>query len=417
MCGISIFHGSREINNAISPWCVFSPGVPIISTSLIHPALRVLVLPSWYFASGSREITGRNFHRHALALRQHDIDARIFNGDFSGTVPLKKIISNSIEDGVPTYRVSRWHVPKLNKLLTNSWVKKYSNALLKYFNDQGKPDIIHAQSYMAGMVAAEVKSKSGIPFIYTEHLSNFLNGTIPARHHAGISKMAADADLITCVSPGLKEIVSAFTNSPIEVVPNFFSASVFYAEPQSQKPHPFTWITVGDPARTKGLDLIIEAFGIIRQKNSLTEMKLIITDDVKEKNECMKLASQYGVGDQIEWTGLISQQALAEKFRASHAFISGSRVETFGTAIVEAQACGLPVVAARTAGAQYIITDPGQGILVNPDSAGYLANGMQEMVENYGRYDRQKISLPANERFEESKVMQQWIEIYRKFAS
>jgi glycosyltransferase involved in cell wall biosynthesis len=378
--------------------------------------LRVLVLPSWYFPSGSGDLTGRNFHRHALALRQHGVDARIFYGDFSLTAFSKKNILKVTEDGVPTYRISRWHLPRLHQFIIRSWIRKYGDALREYFMDQGKPDVIHAQSYLAACIAQEVKSKNGIPFIYTEHLSNFLNGSIPARHHRAISKMASQADIITCVSTGLKEKVAAFTSKPIEVVPNFFSASVFYPGPLSQKPLPFTWITVGDPARTKGVDLIIAAFAILQKKTSDPDMKLIITDAVTEEKEMRKLASQYGVADQIEWTGLISQRELAEKFRSSHAYVSVSRVETFGTAIIEAQACGLPVVATKTAGAQYILADPPQGILVEPENTGDLVRGMMEMRENYTRYDQQKISRLTKEKFEESRVLQQWMEIYRKFA-
>ena len=213
--------------------------------------MHVLTIPSWYFPADSSNIGGRNFHCLARDLRVEGIDARIYYGHYSISAPIIKKSSYTLEDGVPTCRVSHWYPPKVNALLLVAWVNKYIRGLQDYIRQQGPPDLIHAHSYLASFVASAIKKKMGIPYVYTEHLSGFLLDSIPGLHQKFILQNIKEADIITCVSPGLKSKLQTFTTSYIHVVPNYYDPKIFYADPQVRKNEKFTWVTIGEPMYTR----------------------------------------------------------------------------------------------------------------------------------------------------------------------
>jgi glycosyltransferase involved in cell wall biosynthesis len=357
------------------------------------------------------------FHQYAKALRKRGIDARIFFADFNPDSPFKKAEVNfSDEESVPTWRMYQWFPPKFHSILINLWIKKYVRAIQAYIEKEGKPDLIHAQSYLSGIIASALFEKSAIPFIITERLSSFVTGQIPVRYKSLIKKSFDEASQVTCVSPGLKKYLQLHTSKIIEVVPNFFDPSVFYHDPSIPKNETFTWVSVGEPSKTKGLDTLMHAFGKVRKKIPSEKMQLIMIDEIREKEDLIRIARQYQVEDEIIWTGLISQPEIADILRRSHALVSASRVETFGKSILEAQACGLPVLATKTDGARYILSNAEQGILISNNDVDSLANGLQEMLMNYRNYSAEKIITSVN-KFKEEVVIAQWLDIYNKVAS
>lgn len=379
--------------------------------------MRVLIIPSWYFPHGSDEIGGRMFHELAIGLKEQGIDVHILFADFSRHAPFNKQININYEQGILTWRVSHFFPPKLTSLLIQSWIRKYVRALVKYIEAEGRPDLVHAQSYLAGMVCAELHRKSKIPFIITERVSTFITGRVPKRYESFIRDSFNKASGITCVSPGLKSYLLNYTNKPIEVIPNFYDPSVFYRDTGIQKFKKFTWLSVGEPAYVKGLDLLLNAYAKVRQKFHDVEMELILIDRIRGQKELVELSRQLGIDNQISWRGLISHTEVAGIMRQSHVLVSASRTETFGKSILEAQACGLPVVATKTDGASFILNSSEQGILVALNDVDALAKEMEEMCKEHSSYHSGAIVASVKSRFRKDVVMEKWKNYYSKILA
>ncbi len=379
--------------------------------------MRVLIIPSWYFPQGSNEIGGRMFHQLAVGLKEKGIDARILFAEFSLNGPLTKEITVSKESGIPTRRISQWFPPKASSLLLKMWIRKYVAAVMQYIKKEGKPDILHAQSYMAGMVCAAVHRKTKIPFVLTERVSSFITGKIPDRHVPFIHDSFNSAAGITCVSPGLKSYLTKYTNKPIEVIPNFYDQSIFYRDSLIEKYKKFTWLSVGEPAYVKGLDLLLKAYAVVKQKLPDVDMQLILIDRIRGQQELIELSQQLNIENDITWAGLITQAQVAGVMRQSHVLISASRTETFGKTIMEAQACGLPVIATKTDGASFIINSTEQGELIELNDVDTLANAMMEMHQKYNLYKPENIVSAVESRFKEDIVIKEWINFYNKILS
>ena len=375
--------------------------------------MHVVILPSWYFPAGSREISGRMFHQLGKGLRAKGEEVELFFADFSRKQSFLKRTSFSSEDGLPTYRVSQWFPPKANSFLFNWWARKVVRHFKLFMDQHGKPELLHAQSYHAAAVCLELKKEFQIPFIYTERLSSFLTGKIPKHHLPFISEILSNADLITCVSEGLKEKLNSLMERPVTVVPNFFDEKIFFPDPALQKTEAFTFISVGEPAYTKGLDILIKAFAALKNKMPGSSFQLILADNIPEKKELRALAEALGIAQHISWTGLISQSELAAQLRRSHIYVSASRFETFGKATIEAQGCGLPVIATNTAGSKSIMQQDFQGTLCEIENVDALVAAMENAFTHYTFFSPEKIAQYALEQYGSNIILQKWISLYK----
>lgn len=379
--------------------------------------MHVLILPSWYFPPGTPEIAGRMFHQLAKGLREEGVDTRVLFGDYSTKGPIFKRSSFAIEDSVPTWRTAQFFVPKANAFFMRQWIHRYVKDILRYIEKEGKPDLIHAHSYFAAAVCAALQQKVRIPFIYTERLSGFILESIPKHHYPFLPGCFEKAAAITCVSPGLLSRMQPHSPKPIRVIPNFFDEGIFYPDPKVKKDEVFTWVSIGEPAHVKGLDILLRAFAGLIARMKDVPMRLILIDRIPEQEALVKLAMELGINDRLTWTGLISQEEIAKILRRSHALVSASRVETFGKVIIEAQACGLPVAATQTDGAEYILSSSKQGELVTPGSPESLLNAMGKLYVSYTKYDAASIHAVTEKRFGRKGVIRQWIQLYQSVMS
>jgi glycosyltransferase involved in cell wall biosynthesis len=374
--------------------------------------MHILILPSWYFSPGSQDIAGRMFHHLAKGLRDEGIDARVLYSTYSTQSPIFKKRTFAVEEGVPTWRTFQFFPPKANTFLLRIWINQYVNDILAYIRKEGKPDLIHAHSYLAAAVCAALQEKMIIPFVYTERLSGFILGTIPKFHYPFLPGCFEKASAITCVSPGLLDRMQPHAKQQIKVIPNFFDDKIFYVETSVDKNSSFTWVSIGEPAHVKGLDILLQAFAALKERLKEIPMQLILIDEIPEKEELIQLAQKLGIEPYLVWTGLITQPEIAAILHQGHVLVSASRVETFGKAIIEAQACGLPVVATRTDGAKYILTSAQQGELAEPGSPESLMNAMGKVFAGYSTYNADKIHTLMEKRFSIKKVTSQWIQCY-----
>jgi glycosyltransferase involved in cell wall biosynthesis len=374
--------------------------------------MQVLIIPSWYFPAGYDSLSGRMFHAHASGLIETGVNASIFYPEYS---LLNSVFSNDTfqtEQGVPTYRAYRWWPPKANAFLYKAWINRCASDVQRYIKKHNKPAVIHAMSYQAAAVAAEVQARTGIPFVYTERLSSFFTRDIPKFILPFFKPIMERASAITCVSPDLAEILQQHSPKPVRVIPNFFDSGIFNINLDAKKFDAFTWLTIGEPSHIKGLDLLLSAFASLKKKLADTPMRLMIADEVPEKKALQEQAATLGIANDIVWAGKLRQPQLAELMQQCHAYVSASRIETFGKTTIEAMACGLPVVATKTAGSKYIVTSNFVGELVEIENAQSLHVAIGKVFTKHASYDPEDIHNFAANRFEKKKVMAEWIKSY-----
>ncbi len=100
----------------------------------------------------------------------------------------------------------------------------------------------------------------------------------------------------------------------------------------------------------------------------------MIAGDGPERERLEALAAELGFGERVTFTGVVSQDEARELYRGSDLFCLPSLAEGLPAVLMEAMACGLPVVSTRIDAIPELVVDGESGLLVEPgDSAGLRA--------------------------------------------
>src|SRR5207247_2160545 len=99
------------------------------------------------------------------------------------------------------------------------------------------------------------------------------------------------------------------------------------------------------------------------------------------------LVADCGMGDAVRFLGVVPDDELPALYNAVDVYVGAScrydlLAEGFGIAIVEASACGLPVVGGRAGGVPDAVRDGETGILVDPDDAAAVAHGITRLLDD-----------------------------------
>jgi phosphatidyl-myo-inositol dimannoside synthase len=133
----------------------------------------------------------------------------------------------------------------------------------------------------------------------------------------------------------------------------------------------------------KGIDVLLAALAELRRTRP--EAHLVVVGDGPMAGACRLLAARLGLQEHVSFVGAIPHDRVHPYFWAADAFVLASResvhgrgrvrdVETMGRVLCEANAAGVPVVAARTGGVPSVIEDGRNGLLFEPDDvAGLVA--------------------------------------------
>lgn len=108
-----------------------------------------------------------------------------------------------------------------------------------------------------------------------------------------------------------------------------------------------TILYVGRADPYKNIATLIRAFAIVRAAVSAPVRLRIVGADDPRYPETKELARSLQVSDYIDWTGYLSDTDMVKAYQQADVLMHPSRYEGFGLQIVEAMACGLPVVCSR----------------------------------------------------------------------
>ena len=128
----------------------------------------------------------------------------------------------------------------------------------------------------------------------------------------------------------------------------------------------------------KGVDFLIRSFADLNSR--MPDAHLLIIGAGKHEKRYRRMARRLGVGDNITFAGRVPQSQIHRYYWASNLFVLASRVqinevtglrdaETMGRVLCEANAAGLPVVAARSGGIPSVVHHERNGLLFEPDNA------------------------------------------------
>lgn len=315
--------------------------------------------------------------------------------------------------GFPVYRAFWGEVPRSAVgFRVFSKMRLAKLAFNRYCREQGTPDVIHAQNTLyAGYMAARIAERHKIPFVVTEHFSGFLRDLVMPKQHRYVAYALEKAAMRFAVSGRLAESLKPYAGSrPVNVLPNVVDTDFFAFHPPPDTADHFEFTTAARFDENKALSVLLRAFC---QAFYGKPVFLNLIGDGALRRDLESLVVELGIQDQIRFTGWLSREGIREILYHSHGVVSSSRVETFGLSLLEALACGRPVVSTRSGGPEGFVTVD-NGLLVPVDDVAALALALQQMRQHYYEYNLAAIREMCVREFSEQAFVDKLLNIYQQ---
>ncbi len=268
-------------------------------------------------------------------------------------------------------------------------------------------ELVHANFWMSGVVACELKKALGVPFVITFHALGRVRrlhqkdaDQFPDQRFAVEDRIVSEADRILAECPQDEEdLIRLYNADParISIVPCGFDPTELspISKPLARfalniPPDERVILQLGRMVPRKGVDTVIRALGRLVRQHDLRPRLLIVGGDADvpdptltpEIGRLQGVAREEGVEELVTFVGRRGRETLKYYFSAADVFVTVPWYEPFGITPVEAMACGTPVVGSNVGGVKYSVRDGETGYLVPPKDPDLLAERLAHLYQH-----------------------------------
>jgi len=324
------------------------------------------------------------------------------------------------------------------------YMAEFTEYVMKFCRCQRRAyDIIHANFWMSGLVAADIKRKIGTPFVITFHALGRVRrqhqrqeDEFPDARFDIEDRIVAEADHIIAEAPQDEEDLIRLYNadpSKITIIPCGFDSTELWPVSKALArislglpPDDRVIVHVGRIVPRKGIETLIRGFACLRKDHGIAARLLIVggeSDDpdpsaTPEIARLQGIAVEEGVGEHVTFVGRRGRDRLKYYYSAADIFVTTPWYEPFGITPVEAMACGTPVIGSNVGGIKFTVRDSETGYLVPPKNPQALAEKLAHLYTHpklLNVFSRQAIQR-ANDLFTWQKVSQALSALYEGLA-
>ncbi len=392
--------------------------------------MNILIIPSWYpsevapsagiFFREQAEALGRNHPDLNMGISTwgpNDPDLLLEAGHFlqwpskllqfqNRQASRNELLPNCIEYFTPALTWSRkWRKGNIQNIIKSNQL----NA--KYFIDQfGKVDIIHAHvAHPGGYIARELAAEFQVPLVVTEHMSPFPFRAYTDNRDFGrwMSPVYRDAATNIAVSTALQEMMQ---NRGIEsiVLPNLVDERFFV--PSSTPYDSKEILAIGRLENQKGYEYLLRAFQGVMKSNP--EHHLTIIGEGSQRQQLLGLAAEMGLDNHVRWRGECSREEIRDALQQASFLVLSSLHENLPLVLLEALACGKPIVATACNGPEDIVNET-NGLLAKVADVEDLQEQMQAMINGRSEYDGDAIRSDFERSYSSKVVTAALLEVYQ----
>jgi teichuronic acid biosynthesis glycosyltransferase TuaC len=338
--------------------------------------LRVLTVSTLYpnVQQPAHGIFVENRLRHLVAGGQ--IESRVVapvawfpfrHARFGKLGELSAIPAAEMRHGIPVHHPRYPVIPKIGMSIAPTLLylamRSFVPALLEQYGDI---DLIDAHYFYPDGVAAVMLAKQlGKPVVITARgtdINLIPQYALPLRQ---IQWAARNANGMIAVCQALKTamVELGVEDRRVRVLSNGVDLEQFQPQPRDEARRKLsisgpTLLSVGHLIERKGHELVIRSLA------RLPGVSLVIAGEGPERNALESLAREIGVADRVRFRGLVAQADLPDLYSAGDALVLASSREGWANVLLEAMACGTPVIASNVWGNSEVVSDPAAGLLV-----------------------------------------------------
>jgi glycosyltransferase involved in cell wall biosynthesis len=318
----------------------------------------------------------RHVYELATNLKKAKVDIKIITTYWNGGRQRDEY------EGIPIYRSvdSRYKYGKIG-LIFDLHCYSFGMNLLEYRDLIKQSDIVHALGPISSI--NDLKTLR-IPIItHFHHFESIDNpkDLLCKPFHKLIEKNAyKNSTLMFTPSASSKnDLVNKFNinDDHVCVIPHGIDSQKFYPS-KTEKKQDIKLLYVGNLEKRKGLYYLIEAIRLVVDKHR--NVKLFLVGKGSEKDELISHISRLQLEEYVQLCGFLDDDSLLKFYQSSDIFVFPSLKEGFGFVLLEAMACGIPVISTNVSAMPEVVGD--SGILVNPRDPEDLSKKIIFLLEN-----------------------------------
>jgi len=297
---------------------------------------------------------------------------------------------------------------------SQNWLQSMaSNArrakLLRAFVRRSKFDVIVSFCDKTNVLLLLATRGLKVPIIVAEH-NDPRKWTIGAIAECLRRLLYPRASAVVVLTSEIAQWASEIVGSGvISVIPNPVGEQCLRSPPPIVRSDHHFAVAMGRMAMQKGFDLLLRAFAL--SVESYPDWTLRIVGQGPEQQQLQNLAEQLGIKGAVRFEPVTKEPE--KVLRESDLFVLSSRTEGFPMVLLEAMACGLPVVSFDCmSGPKEMIRHGIDGLLVPPEDVDALAKAMARLMGD--ERERRRLAeraVEVTERFGLPRVMGMWSEV------
>lgn len=275
------------------------------------------------------------------------------------------------------------------------WLPEFFEGLDHFRNAEGiKYDLVHSHYCLSGQVGQWAGKRWQVPHMFMFHTLGALKDRItgsepePDTRIAMEKKLATECDLILASTEREKRhLIELYGALPqrIQVVPCGVDLERFRPSAQRESrarlglngaERVILYVGRFDPI--KGIDRLLAAVAQVQRE---TRLRLVLVggggEDAPEDRALHAMCSALSLEDCVTFAGRRTHDELPDYYQAADALVLPSYYESFGLVVLEAMACGTPVIATRVGVVEDIIRNGVNGWVVEENGSESLAAGLR----------------------------------------
>jgi D-inositol-3-phosphate glycosyltransferase len=313
-------------------------------------------------------------------------------------------------DGVRVVHVDAGPAAFVRKEELLPFMGEFTDYMLCFFERQPQGyDLMHANFWMSGLVAANIKHALDIPFVITFHalgrvrrLYQGNSDEFPDERFDIEDRIIADADAIIAECPqDEQDLIDLYGADPgrIRMIPAGFDPQELSPVGKLQArrllgfdPDERIILQLGRMVPRKGIETVVRGLGRLIRDHGVMARLLVVgggseKPDAKltpEIGRLQKIAAEEGIADCVTFAGRRNRDVLKYYYSLADVFITLPWYEPFGMTPLEAMGCGTPVIGANVGGIKYSVVHGETGYLVPPQNPQAVGDCLAHLFRNSG---------------------------------
>lgn len=234
--------------------------------------------------------------------------------------------------------------------------------------------------------------------------------TFLARRGESVARTLKKAGALVVPSRFLHEIFGR-CGIPSEIVPNIVDLDRFRPRPSPADPADVRLVVTRNLEPMYDVPTALRAFALVRA--AMPTARLIVAGTGPELPALVALSEKLGISAAVEFCGRLERDEIAALYRSAAVALNPSRVDNMPNSVLEAMACGVPVVSTNVGGVPFVLRDGVTGLLVDAGDPAAMARAVQRLLGDAALAARiRAAAIEDVQQYGWASVRQRWIDVY-----